>query len=134
MTVKNLSVCGTTDAKSIADYCERNKFTENAFWNGVFSYVLSRFCFKEDAVYTTIYSGRSDSRLVNTVTMLAKPIPVITYINGSDKITDYILSIREQLVSNMANEIYSFYQGRWYNKRRREKFIKTIIEKVKFWK
>ena len=37
-------------------------------------------------------------------------------------------SIRENRLA--AHEIYAFYQGRWYNKRRRE----ILINKLKFWK
>lgn len=33
-----------------------------------------------------------------------------------------------------ASEIYSFYQGRWYNKRRRKQFAELLIEKMSFWK
>lgn len=33
-----------------------------------------------------------------------------------------------------AHEIYAFYQGRWYNKRRREALLKKIVSTLQFWK
>ena len=31
-------------------------------------------------------------------------------------------------------EIYAFYQGRWYNKRRREKLIRQVLSVIMFWR
>lgn len=55
------------------------------------------------------------------------------YIN---KLAENINVCRKEIVINHrgASEIYSFYQGRWYNKRRRKKLINGIVNKIAFWK
>ena len=49
---------------------------------------------------------------------------------------DYVKVQRTPLVVNKkaSRIIYDFYQGHWYNKRRRDAFIKRIKDTVIFWK
>ncbi len=95
-------------ASLVKDFCDKNGLTENAFFNGVFSVVLSRFLYRDEVVYTTIYNGRSDSRLSDSVTMLVKTLPVITYPDGKKKTVEFIEAVRNQMMDSMANDIYSF--------------------------
>ncbi len=104
----NLNISGSLDVSQIIGYCAENSISQNAFFNGVFSFVLSRFSGKESLVYSTIYNGRNDSRLQNTVTMCVKTIPVAVNLADGDKITDFLSALGTQLVESMSNDIYSF--------------------------
>lgn len=95
-------------ADKIKKYCEENSITLNAFFNAVFGFVLAKFNYKEDSVYTTIYNGRSDSRLESTAAMLVKTFPVYCNADGEIGVHDFIKSIGEQIVNSMSNDIYSF--------------------------
>ena len=97
-----------TSARQVTEYLKKNKFTPNAYFNAAFGYTLSFFRNFEDAVYTTVYNGRSDSRLYNAVTMLVKTLPVLVHTEGSRSVADMIRETQEQLMGSMANDIYSF--------------------------
>ncbi len=101
---KTLSI----DPKFVSEYCEKNALTDNAFFNAVFSILLSAFIHKEQVVYTTIYNGRSDSRLSNSVAMLVKTLPIIATIDGKQKPFEFVQAIQKQLIKNMNNDIFSF--------------------------
>lgn len=94
--------------EAVRKYCEEHNLTENAFFTGVFGLVLAKYNDKEEALFTTIYNGRNDSRLANTVTMLVKTFPVLCNINGEEKIADFLKKVKEQLIGSMSNDIYSF--------------------------
>lgn len=94
--------------ESIKAYCDKNGITLNAFFNGAFGVVLARFNYKDEAIYTTIYNGRSDSRLARAVTMLVKTLPVYCSVDGGRKIADLLADMKNQLMESMANDIYSF--------------------------
>ena len=94
--------------ENVKKYCDDNNITLNAFFNGVFSFVLSKYNYKDEALFTTIYNGRNDSRLSRAVTMLVKTFPVHCNINGESKITDLLLDTKNQLMESMSNDIYSF--------------------------
>ncbi len=100
----------------IQEYCENTQITFNSFFNGVFGFVLGSFIAKNEFIYTTLYSGRSDSRLSDTVSMLVKTIPVSVCIDNNEKICDYLKKIQKQLADSMANDIFSFAEiSRTYN-------------------
>lgn len=89
-------------------WCEKNGVTLNAFFNAVFAFVLAKYKYKTEAVYTTIYNGRNDSRLARAVTMLVKTFPVYCALDGDIKVADLIKTVGEQLIGSMENDIYSF--------------------------
>ena len=94
--------------ETIRKYCEEHNLTVNAFFTGVFGFVLAKYNYKEEALFTTIYNGRNDSRLANVVTMLVKTFPVRCDITGEEKIADFLKKIKEQLMESRSNDIYSF--------------------------
>ena len=102
--------------ESVRTFCEKKKISLNAFFNSVFGFVLSRYSYKEEAVYTTIYNGRNDSRLEQSVAMLVKTFPVYCNTNGEQKIDDYLAETGKQLLESMTNDLYPFSEiARAYN-------------------
>ncbi|MGM9579993.1 MAG: amino acid adenylation domain-containing protein, partial [Anaerovibrio sp.] len=89
-------------------YCKHHDITLNAFFNGVFALVLSRYNYRDEAVYTTIYNGRNDARLADTVSMLVKTLPVYCKTEGSLRIADMLKTMKNHLLDSMANDLYSF--------------------------
>lgn len=94
--------------EGVKKYCDKNNITLNAFFNAAFGIVLSKYNYKDEAVYTTIYNGRSDSRLSRAVTMLVKTLPVYCNTDGERKIADLLTDMKNQLMQSMTNDIYSF--------------------------
>lgn len=96
------------DGAEVTAFCSARGFTENAFFNAVFAFVLSRFSGKDDVVYTTIYNGRGDSRLARAVTMLVKTFPVAIPAAPDREIAPFVSALSDQLVGSMSNDICSF--------------------------
>ena len=119
VTSETPGVCNLVSALPVEDieaYCQNNNLTLNAFFNGVFSVVLAKYNYRDEAVYTTIYNGRNDARLQDSVTMLVKTLPVYCKMEGSMKITDMLGAMKDQLFGSMANDLYSFAEiSRAYN-------------------
>ena len=65
------------DKDEIEKFCNEHGITLNSFFNAVFGFTLSKYNYKENVVYTTIYNGRNDSRVDNAVYMLVKTLPVV---------------------------------------------------------
>lgn len=59
-------------------------------------------------MFTTIYHGRNDSRLSETVGMLVKTLPVYCDFSGNAK--DCLAGVQQQLIDSMNNDIYPFSQ------------------------
>lgn len=96
------------DPRRLAGWCKQHNVTENAFFNTVFGFVLSKYCGREDAVYTTIYNGRSDPRLADSGAMLVKTFPVYQKFEGEADVAGLVQATGRQLTDSMANDLYSF--------------------------
>lgn len=100
-------------ADDVKKFCVSHGLTMNAFFTTAFGILISKFCRKDDAIFTTIYNGRSDSRLQNTVSMLVKTYPVICSVaDGEQSPIALINGIKQQLMNSMTNDIYSFAEIR----------------------
>ena len=112
----NLRIKGAKNAAAIREFCEANGLTLNAYFNAAFSLVLSRFVGKDNVSYSTIYNGRSDSRLARAVTMLVKTIPTAIPVDGKTAVTDHIRNVQAQLMSSISNDACSFAElASWFD-------------------
>ena len=94
--------------KEVEAYCQKHKVTPNGFFNAVFGFVLGRYNNADDAVFTTIYNGRSDSRTENAVGMFVKTLPVYCDIDGQKTVLELVKETGSQLLDSMENDVYSF--------------------------
>ncbi|MBQ0016715.1 MAG: amino acid adenylation domain-containing protein [Bacteroidales bacterium] len=106
--VGSMQVRTTVSADAVGRFCEANRVTMNAFFNAAFGFTLGRFAGREEIVFTTIYNGRSDSRLTTAFTMMVKTLPVLVKLDNNASVVDFIKTTQNQLMDSMANDIYSF--------------------------
>ncbi len=96
------------DVNAVREFCAKNNVTLNGFFNAAFGFTLAKFLHRDNAIFTTIYNGRSDSRLAGSVAMLVKTLPVSCAIGGEKTVVGYVQETGGQLLESMANDIYSF--------------------------
>ncbi len=94
----------------IERFCSAHNITLNAFFNAVFGFTLSKYNYKENVVYTTIYSGRNDSRVNDSIYMLVKTLPVVCKYDKDTNIINYLKEYNKQIFDSMTNDIYSFQE------------------------
>ena len=102
------SLSTETGAQVFADFCGKNGISMSAFFNGVFGYVLGKYLFRNDVVYCTVYSGRSDSRIADAVSMFVKTFPVRCAADPEKSVAGYLKEVGEQMMQSMENDLYSF--------------------------
>lgn len=85
-----------------------NKITNNALFNFAFAFTLSKFVYKQDALYVTIYNGRDSSKLMNTTSMLVKTLPVYLKYSQGDEILPKLKETASLLSGLEEHDLYSF--------------------------
>lgn len=93
-------------AEDVHKLCENYGITENVFFIGAFGILLAKYNFRDESVFTTIYHGRNDSRLAETVGMLVKTLPVRCRMDADIK--NYFQVLKNQLMGAMDADIYPF--------------------------
>ncbi|MCI9174037.1 MAG: amino acid adenylation domain-containing protein [Lachnospiraceae bacterium] len=96
------------DMEKLSAFCREHQITMNALFTGAFGFVTGRYVYKDEAVFTTIYNGRSDSRLSSAVSMLVKTLPVFCSLEGEQEVAGFLKATGDQLVNSMSHDIYSF--------------------------
>lgn len=92
----------------ILSYCDKLGVTPNTLFTGLFGILMTKYSNSDDSLFATIYNGRNDSRLENTVCMLVKTLPVYCSFENKTTIQAYMSKLSQQLVSSMANDIFPF--------------------------
>lgn len=96
------------DNKKVIDFVNKNKLTNNALFNFAFAFTLSKFIYKDDALYETIYNGRKSSKEMNTVSMLVKTLPVYIKYGEEDLVLNKVKEMKDLLLGLEENDLYSF--------------------------
>ncbi|WP_255882418.1 MULTISPECIES: non-ribosomal peptide synthetase [unclassified Ruminococcus] len=100
----------------IENFCIKNKITPNVFFTSVMGFVLGKYANSDEVCFTTIYNGRNDAHTANMMGMLVKTLPVFCALDDKTAVPTYLSTMQEQLISSMANDIYSFAEiRRTYN-------------------
>ncbi len=88
-------------------FCSNNHVTENVLFTAAFGYLLARYQNDEQSIFTTVYNGRNDSRLSNSIAMYVKTYPVLCKVTNT-KTTEYVKKIGKQLDLSRLQDLYSF--------------------------
>ena len=106
--LKSIDYSLNIDREKLNKFIGDNKLTFNAYFNFAFAFSLSKFIYRNDSLYTTIYSGRNSSKLANTVSMLVKTLPVYIKYEEEDKVLKKLQETKDLLEGLEENDLYSF--------------------------
>lgn len=93
--------------QSVLHYVKENNMSVNGLLCAAFGFILSKYNNTDYSVFSTVYNGRMDSRVSNTVSMLVKTLPVLCEMSECSP-RELISKVSDQLMNSMANDIYSF--------------------------
>ena len=96
------------DSNNLKKFVDSNKLTLNSYFNFAFAFTLSKFLYKNDSLYVTIYNGRKSSKLASTVSMLVKTLPVYIKYEEEDNVINKLTETKNLLSDLQANDLYSF--------------------------
>ena len=97
-----------TDKDKVGATLSKLGIGPNGFFNAVFAYALAKWNGNDDALFTSIYSGRDDASSARTVTMLVKTLPVYVNIDPKKEKSAFLKEVDNQLKNSQLNTLYSF--------------------------
>ena len=107
---KSFDVNIKIDRKAVDKFVNDNKLTINGLWISSIGYALAKYLNREDALFTTVYNGRSDTRVQKDVGMFVHTFPVVVEPFKSSSAVEYIKTVGQQIQQNMAHDLYSFME------------------------
>ncbi|MBP5159640.1 MAG: amino acid adenylation domain-containing protein [Lachnospiraceae bacterium] len=96
------------DPKKVEDFCKTNRLTENALFTAAFALLLARMSGSDEALFASIYNGRTRTETLRIMGMLVKTYPLYANCSKESRSVDFILSVQKQIQELTANDLYSF--------------------------
>ncbi len=103
-SVRRMSV----SLEAIDAYCKSHGIFRSTFFNSVYGYLMAKYNNDQEALFSTVYSGRTDKRLARTVAMLVKTVPVYVKFNNDTTVLDFLKSGEEQMRGVREHNAYSY--------------------------
>ncbi len=95
-------------AKLVDDFCHTNGTTQSNTFLTAFMQVLHSVTREENIVITTINNGRSDVRMMRTMGMFVKTIPVVSQLESGLTFAEAVKAMQSQFIETQARDIYPF--------------------------
>lgn len=92
----------------IEAFCREAGVTPNVLTTAAFGYLLGTYANASDALFASIYNGRTHLRTARTIGMLVKTLPVYCSWQDDTTVRDYLQVLKEQILGSMSHDIYSF--------------------------
>ena len=92
----------------LKEACRRFNVTPNVFAVTIFGYLLGHYTNSQESLFATIYHGRHDLKLSQTVAMLVKTLPVYMKWNRQTTLRELLQNTKNILLGSMSNDLFSF--------------------------
>ena len=94
--------------ESVETFCKENGIFKSTLFTSTYSFLLAKFNNEQESLFTTVYNGRQDKRLKNTVGMFVKTLPVYAKFDGETSVLDFLKAGQEQMSGCRQHDVYSF--------------------------
>ena len=110
-TPKNSAYPLGVDASKVDAFMKGHGLNPNGFFNAAFALALAKWNGNDDALFTSIYSGRDDAVKAKTVTMLVKTLPVYAKVDPNEDRLTFVKEVSSQLQGSSERTLYSFAEA-----------------------
>ena len=107
--VKSATIDVCLPKSDVDEFCSANGVTASSYLQAAFALVLHRITREQRPLFLTVSAGRSaDVRLMRSVGMFVKTLPVAFDINDEMPISDFVKSMHQTLLESYANDFYPY--------------------------
>ena len=94
--------------ETIEAICQKYGVKESVVFTAAWGKMLANYTAEDRAFFTTIFTGRSDVRTRQTLTMMVHTLPVFMQMPSTQTIGDWLSSVRQQQKATREKAVYSF--------------------------
>ncbi len=95
------------DEGRISAFVKAQGIRTSTFFTGVYGYLLSRFAGAEEALFATIYHGRTQETAGDTG-MFVRTFPVLERFDGQESVAAHLRALDGQIRESRANGLFSY--------------------------
>ena len=96
------------DPDRLNAFLKDNGIFKSNFFTSVYAFLLAKYAGGQEALFTTVYNGRTDKRFLHSVGMTVKTLPVYAKFTNDTTVIDFLRQGQEQMSGCRQHDIYSF--------------------------
>ena len=96
------------DPDRLDAFLKDNGIFKSNFFTSVYAFLLAKYAGGQEALFTTVYNGRTDKRFLHSVGMTVKTLPVYAKFTNDTTVIDFLRQGQEQMSGCRQHDIYSF--------------------------
>ncbi len=96
------------DQKKVEAFCKANNIYKNTLFTAAYAYLLAKFNNEQEALFTTVYNGRTEPKFQHSVGMTVKTLPVYAKFTDETSVLDFLKARQEQMTGCREHDIYSY--------------------------
>ena len=96
------------DPDRLDAFLKDNGIFKSNFFTSVYAFLLAKYTGGQEALFTTVYNGRTDKRFLHSVGMTVKTLPVYAKFTNDTTVIDFLRQGQEQMSGCRQHDIYSF--------------------------
>ncbi|MBR5640265.1 MAG: amino acid adenylation domain-containing protein [Muribaculaceae bacterium] len=96
------------ELRQVDDYCKNNGVYRSNFFTSAFAFLLAKYNSENEALFNTVFNGRGDKRLSNTIGMFVQTFPVYAKFDDATTVLDFLLRGQELMSCCREHSIYSY--------------------------
>jgi len=94
--------------EAVDAYCKEHGIFKSTFFTAVYAYLMAKYTGEGEALFGTVYSGRTDRRLARSACMLVNTVPVYAKFDDDTTVLDLLKAVQEQMRGCREHSIYSY--------------------------
>ena len=99
---------GSVNTDAVGRFVKQHGITENTLLMGAFAYLLKIFAGTDEICFTTVNSGRHDSRLSESIGMFVRTLPLHFAISDQEEVAAFLKDIQDTFFETMKHDCISF--------------------------
>lgn len=103
-----MSTEGIFDSEIIRSFIKSRRITENTLFLGAFAYTLAKFAGAEKCCFNAANNGRHDARLMDSVGMFVKTLPLHFEFDETQRTDDFLSDVQKYFFETMKYDCISF--------------------------
>ena len=96
------------DTAKVDAFCREHGIFKSTFFTAAYSFLLAKMNNEQEVLFNTIHNGRSDKRLLHSVGMFVKTLPVYAKFDNDTTVLDFLKAGQDQMSGCRQHEAYAF--------------------------
>ena len=96
------------DKGKVETFCKSNGIYQNTLFTAAYAYLLAKYNNEQEALFTTVYNGRTEPKFQHSVGMTVKTLPVYAKFTNDTSVLDFLKASQELMTGCRKHDIYAY--------------------------